>query len=224
MLHVCCVKWGDAYGPEYVNRLHAMVRRHMLEHDFVFHCLTDDARSLAPEIFTHRLPVGLEGWWNKLVLFAPERFPSGSRIVYFDLDTVIVGSIDVLGYCESDFAALQDFYRPRGIGSGVMLWQAGAVDDFWTRWNAEDCPTFAGGDQAWIEIMAHRKWGHHILPHRQLQNLYPGMFASYKADCGNGPGRARVVCFHGQPKPHNCGASWVAEAWTDQPVIREAAE
>ena len=26
--HVICMKWGRKYGPEYVNRLYAMVRRH----------------------------------------------------------------------------------------------------------------------------------------------------------------------------------------------------
>jgi len=27
--HVICMKWGTKYGPEYVNRLYAMVRRHL---------------------------------------------------------------------------------------------------------------------------------------------------------------------------------------------------
>ncbi len=25
--HILCMKWGTKYGPEYVNRLYAMVRR-----------------------------------------------------------------------------------------------------------------------------------------------------------------------------------------------------
>jgi hypothetical protein len=27
--NVICMKWGTKYGPEYVNRLYAMVRRHL---------------------------------------------------------------------------------------------------------------------------------------------------------------------------------------------------
>ena len=27
--NVLCMKWGTPYGPEYVNVLHAMVRRHL---------------------------------------------------------------------------------------------------------------------------------------------------------------------------------------------------
>ena len=37
--HVLCMKWGTKYGPDYVNRLYAMVRRH-LTGDFSFVCLT----------------------------------------------------------------------------------------------------------------------------------------------------------------------------------------
>ena len=37
---VLCMKWGTKYGPEYVNRLYSMVRRH-LNGDFRFICLTD---------------------------------------------------------------------------------------------------------------------------------------------------------------------------------------
>jgi hypothetical protein len=221
MLNVACVKWGDAYGPEYVNRLCVMLERH-LHVPFDFHCFTDDRKGIGWG-HVHHLPRDLDGWWNKLWLFSPGVLRPGSRVLYFDLDTVIVGDISALARCDSDFAALRDFYRPRGVGSGVMAWQAGAVDDFWTRWNEEDRPTFSGGDQAWIEIMMHRKWGHHILPHRVLQHVCPGMFASYKADCFDGPGDARIICFHGQPKPHNCGADWIMRAWTEQPS-RIAAE
>ena len=47
--HVLCMKWGTKYGPEYVNRLYAMVRRH-LRGDFRFVCLTDDARGIRAEV------------------------------------------------------------------------------------------------------------------------------------------------------------------------------
>ena len=46
--HIVCMKWGTKYGPEYVNRLYAMVRRH-LRGDFHFVCLTDDAKGIRAE-------------------------------------------------------------------------------------------------------------------------------------------------------------------------------
>ncbi|MGI9153122.1 MAG: glycosyltransferase, partial [Rubrivivax sp.] len=42
---VLCMKWGTKYGPEYVNRLYAMVARHLRE-DFEFVCLTDLVRGV----------------------------------------------------------------------------------------------------------------------------------------------------------------------------------
>ena len=47
--HVICMKWGKKYGSEYVNRLYAMVRRH-LRGDFHFVCLTDDAAGIRSEV------------------------------------------------------------------------------------------------------------------------------------------------------------------------------
>ena len=47
--HILCMKWGTKYGPEYVNRLYGMVRRHLMG-DFNFVCLTDDANGIRPEV------------------------------------------------------------------------------------------------------------------------------------------------------------------------------
>jgi hypothetical protein len=40
------------------------------------------------------------------------------------------------------------------------------------------------------------------------------MFCSYKKDCNPYPPKgAKVVCFHGQPKPSTCDAGWVKNIW-----------
>jgi hypothetical protein len=210
---VACVKWGTMYGPEYVNILHAMVQRHLLD-SFEFHCFTDDDAGLDPDIVVRPLPESLVGWWNKLCLFKSDAFPDGVRVLYLDLDTIITGSLFQISQFRGEFAILRDFYRPRGLGSGVMLWEAGRMNEIWDQFVADDCPELSGGDQAYIEIVAHRKWGHRIPRKHILQDLFPGTFVSYKAHCSGGdPDHARVVCFHGQPKPHNCGAQWVADHW-----------
>ena len=46
---ILCMKWGTKYGPEYVNRLYAMVRRN-LTGDFRFVCLTDDGTGIRSEV------------------------------------------------------------------------------------------------------------------------------------------------------------------------------
>lgn len=213
MLIVACVKWGTLYSADYVNRMHAMLDRH-LGMPFELQCFTDDKSGIDRAITIRRLPEGLTGWWNKLYLFKGGVFPSGRRVLYLDLDTVIIGSLFHIATSHAEFAILRDFYRPRGLGSGAMLWQAGRVNNIWDGYVADDFPDLPGGDQAYIEVAAHRRWGHRIPDNVILQNLYPGAFVSYKADCAGGPPPgARVVCFHGQPKPHNCGADWIAAHW-----------
>lgn len=73
MYTVVCMKWGDKYGPEYVNRLFNMVARNTTL-PFKFVCFTDDAKGLLPEIDARPLPQmdlppDKERGWRKLSLF-----------------------------------------------------------------------------------------------------------------------------------------------------------
>ena len=57
----------------------------------------------------------------------------------------------------------------------------------------------AEGDQAWINRFKPSV--------DYFQDLYPNEVVSYKAHCLNGnaavvPNKAKVVCFHGKPRPH----------------------
>jgi hypothetical protein len=103
MKQVICVKWGQKYGPDYVNRLYGMVRRHVTG-PFRLVCLTDDPSGLRPEIDAYPLPeLGCEhptktmGKWRKLVLWGgniPELTGLSGPVLFVDLDTVIVNNID----------------------------------------------------------------------------------------------------------------------------------
>jgi hypothetical protein len=103
MKQLICVKWGNKYGPEYVNRLYAMARRHATG-PMRLVCLTDDAQGLRPEIDAFALPeLGCEhpqhtmGKWRKLVLWGgniPALTGLEGPVLFVDLDTVIVGPID----------------------------------------------------------------------------------------------------------------------------------
>jgi len=215
MLNIACVNAGNyaGRGAEYVNTLFDMVGRHIsgaIEKRFV--CFTDDPDGLAAGIEVRFLPPGLNGWWNKLFLFSKEAFESGDRVLYFDLDTVITGSVDSIARYKGDFAILGDFYRPEGWQSAVMAWRAGLFAELWDRWNAEGRPELAGGDQAWIErCFKGVEWLPEI-----WQDLFPGRFKSYKAHGLRNtmpPRETAVVCFHGYPRPHECGSEWVGNIW-----------
>ncbi len=212
MLNVVCVKWGTLYGPEYVNRLYAMVARNLragTEGRFI--CYTDDPSGLDNAILSRPLPGGIEGWWNKLYLFEPHQFESGERVLFLDLDTLIVGPLDGIAAWGGDFAILRDFYRPDGLQSSVMAWRAGFDRGaIWARWQEAGCPRVDGGDQTWIERAVDASsptiW----------QDEFPGRFVSYKEHCiPYPPDGSCVVVFHGDPKPHDCGRKWVDDIWSE---------
>ena len=75
--HIICMKWGTKYGPEYVNRLYAMVRRH-LTGEFNMVCLTDNSDGIRSEVQCLPippldLPQGIpERGWTKLASFAQD--------------------------------------------------------------------------------------------------------------------------------------------------------
>lgn len=200
MITVACVKSRPLYAHSYVNRLYRAVQANMrVPHRFV--CLTDESRGVACP--SRMLPKGLEGWWAKLALFRDLEPP----VIYFDLDTLILDSIDFLTDFTGDFAILRDFYRPEGMGSGVMLWNK-KHPHIWNNWLAAGRPNHPLGDQGWMEEQ---------VPNAQkIQDLWPGKVKSFKADeLEEGPKDAAVVCFHGTPKQHDFPEGhWVHTAWT----------
>lgn len=208
MLHICCIRAGEAFSPAYVNILFDSVRRNLadgFEGEFV--CFTDQPDKLASGIAKRPLPADLPKWWSKLALFRPDLFPKGDRVLFLDLDTVVTGRLDELASYDGPFAILRDFYRPSGLQSAVMAWRAGENTEIWRSYEAAGCPQGdPGGDQAWIE---------RICPDAvRLQDEFPGLFASYKADnLRNPPSTASVVVFHGHPRPHEVVSGWVPEVW-----------
>ncbi len=199
-----CLKAGKAFGPEYVNILRDMVLRNLAEGVIDrFVCITDDASGLNEGIEALPLPDDLETWWGKLYMFKLNLFPDGERMVFMDLDTVITGRLDEFFAYRGKFAALRDFYDPETLNSGVMLWEAG-TQSIWEDWELVGKPRDDRGDQWWIWNTAYGDC---------LQDLFPGKFVSYKADCLIAPpSTAAVVCFHGVPRPHQV-SGWVSKFW-----------
>lgn len=193
----CCVKAGPKYGPEYVNVLADMVNRNV-EYAYRFICLTDDPSGLDEGIETINLPEGLEGWWNKVALFKPGLFPKRSRIVFLDLDVVIVGPLEPV----VDTKGIAADWLQGGINSSVMVWDAGDYPQIREKFTP-DVPKRLHGDQDWIEEVSW--WA--FLPSDWLP--------SYRLHCQEWPtDGARIVCFHGQPKPADIKTGWVPEMWT----------
>src|SRR3990167_8172907 len=185
MVVVTCVKVGTKYGSEYVNRLAAGVARQATR-PYRFLCLTDDPSGVQCE--TAPIGTDLPGWWAKLVLFQPHPALAGERVLYFDLDTVLVGNIDALLDYTGEAAFLSDFYHPSELASGVIGLAPGAWPAVWSAFDQAMIPHY-WGDQAWIET--------HVPQADRWQDLLPGQVVSYKVDVvPHGLNGARVVCYH----------------------------
>lgn len=160
MLTVACVlvRGHVAFTPEYVWRLHSMARRR-IEREFEFVCLTDQPKQMPKGVRPIEIkpPDGMKGWWAKIQLFKPGRF--GGRVLYLDLDTLLLDSLDEIIDFPADFALVPDgapnFKGQNGLSvvkcfnSSVMVWDWDAVHQLHRNWT----PSVARrlwGDQDWI--------------------------------------------------------------------------
>lgn len=225
MLIFCCVQVNNylGRGAEYVNVLFDMVQRNLPAGlKYRFQCFTDNGNGLNPDIEVRKVPGNLSGWDNKIYLFKRGLFKEGDRVIFLDLDTLILGPLDELLEYEGEFATLRDFWRPNGLGPAVMLWRGGYGADIWQEYLDAKKPHLRRGDQEWLEnyFRAHQdeRYPHRIrFTTKQpdiLQDLYPGLFCSYKEHCKPFPPKdVSVVCFHGEPRPHACMQAWVQDVW-----------
>jgi hypothetical protein len=94
------MKWGSRYGPEYVNRIHGMVKRNTTP-PFRVICMTDDPRGIHPEVLCLGLPelgcprpTNAPGKWPKAALWNRDLFGLTGVALFMDLDVVITGGLD----------------------------------------------------------------------------------------------------------------------------------
>lgn len=221
----CILRSGGVYDATWVRKLRDGVARHLtLPHRFV--CLTDmvrDVQSAGVEAIA--LPESWPGWWSKMCLWHPDVELIG-RTLYFDLDTVVVGSLDAIAAYPHRFTMAHEFYRPHLLCSTAMAWsgdwshlyEAFAADPGGHARAYDDvAPKVSGriGDQAAIEDFLNKR-GEHVDTFRDL--FGERSIASWKVhvrDGGGLNGSEAVVAFHGSEKPHNLQhIKWIRDAWT----------
>lgn len=238
MINVACLKFGNKYGPIYVNRLFYAVKRN-LTLPFNFFCFTEKPGGIHKDVNIIPLPMkNIDGWWHKLYMFS-ENNPIDGRIFYLDLDTLVTGNLNEIASCAKGFIVLHDFFRIRmpnnkdkfgfgrdAVGSGVLSWESGKHTHIWETFAKNPKKAVQSlhphGDQKWIE--------RHQKERLYWQDLFPNQVVSFKVHCRSGlPKNARIVCYHGKPgieesinsttkvqgyniKPTN----WVKKYWKDE--------
>lgn len=97
MLNIVCLKWGEKYGPEYVNRLYSMCKK-FYTNPFKFYCATDDSTGVRNEINILNLDDYQisDGKWGGRV-FTAEKIKLlnsfSSKTLLLDLDILILNDI-----------------------------------------------------------------------------------------------------------------------------------
>lgn len=182
MLTVACVLSEGprrAYDRSHVARLEAQVAAHMTQ-PYRFVCVDD---SPSP------------GWWAKVSLFEPGRFEG--RVLYLDLDVTVVGPLDELADFPAPFVIIKDWSRA-GFNSSVMAWDAAYASRLYTEFSPSVIERMQG-DQDWINER---------MPDAAMFEL--GWCVSYRGQVrprGSVPSSARVICYHGFPKPWDVEAA-----------------
>jgi ADP-heptose:LPS heptosyltransferase/SAM-dependent methyltransferase len=205
---VCVLKSGGDFDESYVVRMRNMLERNLTV-PFKFVCFTDLHK--IDGCNTVKLVSDVPGWWPKVEVFRSDNIDS-QRVVYFDLDTVILDNIDDLLDLDGDFYGLTPWNRANRrkgyFASGIMAWRNGIADCIWSRFTKK-VPQDYHGDQAYMSNILARN---HI-EYESIQSVVPGIY-SYKRECRNGlPAGARIICFHGRPRLHEMTEKWVTEAW-----------
>lgn len=196
MIVATVLKSGGIYRPDHVRMLEAQLGAGVR-----LTVYTDDRSVIAARgALARPLEFDLPGWWSKMELFNPAWL---GDIVFFDLDTVILRRPSMFDAPIVKPMILRDFYRPEGLQSSVMCIPHRFKAQVWEHWTkcANDWMKLFGkdglGDQAFLEHCSYSSWG-------ILQDRYHGEFVSWKADGleeGPLPSAARVIVFHGRPKP-----------------------
>lgn len=135
MITVACVYWKGSfrgreriYNETWVQKLKRMVSVKLaIPHRFV--CLSNVT---IPGVETIPLKHDWPGWWSKIELFRPGLFDG--RVLYLDLDMVIVKELSEIVYFDSPFAIMGVKPEPMKERDGkvvftkhnssVMIWDA----------------------------------------------------------------------------------------------------
>lgn len=132
------IRGNQRFTSDYVVKLRSMVRRNTSK-DFNTVCLTDGTFDLPPDIDTIYTPAmsrGERGFWRKPLVFVDKEPCFSKRMLFLDLDVLVVGDLDPIIDYPVDFAIAADSAPDfqgiggkkvqKGYNSSVMVWDKGS--------------------------------------------------------------------------------------------------
>jgi len=226
---IVCLKHGDKYNSDYVNKLYNMTKRHCTL-PFNFACITENSIGINSDVHIIPTPKAkISGWWYKPWVFSKD-IPIDGTLLFLDLDLVIVKNIDNLWtYNPNSFCIIRDFNRKHINGfnkfnSSVFRLEKGSLHHVWENF-ARDWrqANQMHGDQDWI----FRQIKHNF-------NYWPDEWIqSYKWEIRNRTdlilnnnkrifreianptimNETSILVFHGDPKPEDVQDPIIVDNW-----------
>lgn len=239
LVNIICMKWGDKYGADYVNRLYGMVSRN-LTIPFQFVCFTENEKGINSNVKICSLPsLGLpedipERGWLKLATFQNPLADLKGTALFLDLDVVIVDNIDCFFEFDAEFAVCFDEKKKaQKIGNtSVYRFEIGqykdVLDDFLENFNT--IKVQHRNEQAYLSTKMNEKkaltfWSKAWCPSFKYHCLPP--FPRNFWQEPRIPKGAKIILFHGKPEPYEAEkgisgkwyrhfrpARWITEYWT----------
>jgi hypothetical protein len=218
-VNIICIKWGTKFGPEYVNRLHSMVKRNITR-DYRFICLTDRPEGIEAGIDVRDIPeTGIkafderEPWvythgWLKVSTFVKTLHDIKGPTLFLDLDVVIVDKIDDFFDVPGDFVVIRKWTDKIITGNtSVYRFNAGAHADAldYLKNNLQKVLSEVRNEQEFITHYLHKQgkvgywplaWCRSFKRHCLPKPL--GWFGPAKV-----PEGAKIIIFHGKPNPED---------------------
>ncbi len=224
--YIITLKWGDRYGPEYVNRLASAVRRHTKTPVSIV-CFTDDAKGIDPSVEIHPIPEidlppeEMITGWRKLCLFRPD-LPIEGMALFLDLDIVITGPLDdFFSYGTADeipiihnwIPAHKTWFRPDPMigNSSVFRFHLNHCTFVWEQFHREK-------DWALATFRPPQSYLTHCI--RPRLKFWPAAWVrSFKRHClpifplnlvlaPHLPKDAQIIAFHGKPDPDEAAVGY----------------
>jgi hypothetical protein len=236
-INVICMKWGTKYNGPYVNTLRAMVARH-LKRRHRFACFTDNSEGFHPEVEVFPLPTGdlngdREFGWNKLAIYGETLGDLTGPTLFLDLDLIITGELDsFFDYLPGEFCIIRDWQRPWRVtgNSSVFRFEIGKHTDVLSDFLADPDAARASvrNEQEYLSYKLHEKGRLQYWPAEwccSFKRHCMKRFPMYYLQSAELPETAKVVVFHGNPKPDEAmrgkwtklryihPTPWIAEHW-----------
>ena len=230
--YVVCLKWGNKYGPEYVNKLYRMVQRNLtVDHEFI--CFTENPANLdlGIKVVDLELMPGIEGWWYKPMFFNPKLGLEGT-ILFLDLDMIVFKNMDKLfSYRPGEFIIIRDFNRHvmknyDKFNSSIFRLETGQHAHVYHEYmnDIQSISRRFQGDQDWLRFAI--KDNYVYWPEEWIQSykwemrgkpqMTHGARGTRDFQLAGDPkilNETSIAVFHGDPNPHYCKDKWVQDNW-----------